>query len=157
MKLYSSKVDNKIHYCANNREVVIDKISTDIPELDNFLKDKDGNNFSIAVYVEGDYLDDNVNEERTTIVFSKGEVDFPDQTSQEELRKAITEFLLTEFEDQIVQLSKTSFNKVKEFVSNHPRYKQLLKYKPENFAKSLLPFQKKKWNWKFLKYSRNLN
>ncbi len=157
VKLYSSKVDNKIHYCANNREVVIDKISTDIPELDNFLKDKDGNNFSIAVYVEGDYLDDNVNEERTTIVFSKGEVDFPDQTSQEELRKAITEFLLTEFEDQIVQLSKTSFNKVKEFVSNHPRYKQLLKYKPENFAKSLLPFQKKKWNWKFLKYSRNLN
>ena len=135
VKLYSSKVDNKIHYCANNREVVIDKISTDIPELDNFLKDKDGNNFSIAVYVEGDYLDDNVNEERTTIVFSKGEVEFPDQTSQEELRKAITELLLTEFEDQIVHLSETRFNKVKEFVSNHPRYKQLLKYKPEKLRK----------------------
>lgn len=135
VKLYSSKVDNKIHYCANNREVVIDKLSTDIPELDNFLTDKDGNNFSIAVYVEGDFLDDNVNEERTNIVFSKGEVEFPDQTSQEELRKAITELLLTEFEDQIVQLSETRFSKVKEFVSNHPRYKQLLKYKPEKLRK----------------------
>lgn len=135
VKLYSSKVDNKVHYCANNREVVIDKISTDIPELDNFLLDKEGKNFSIAVYVEGDFLDDNVNEERTTIVFSKGEVEFPDQTSQEELREAITELLLTEFEDQIVQLSETRFNKVKEFVSNHPRYKQLLKYKPDKLRK----------------------
>src|SRR5690606_6027529 len=63
VKLYSSKVDNKIHYCANNREVLIDKLSIDIPELDNFLKDKEGNNFSIAVYVEGDFLDENVNEE----------------------------------------------------------------------------------------------
>jgi len=111
VKLYSSKVDNKIHNCANNREVVINKLSIDIPELDNFLKDKEGNNFSIAVYVEEDFLDENVNEERTTIVFSKGEVEFPDQTSQEELRKAITELLLTEFEDQkIVQLSETRFN-----------------------------------------------
>ncbi len=135
VKLYSSKVDNKIHYCANNREVVIDKLSIDIPELDNFLKDKEGNNFSIAVYVEGDFLDENVNEERTTIIFSRGEVEFPDQTSQEELRKAITELLLTEFEDQIFQLSETRFNKVKEFVSNHPRYKQLLKYKPEKLKK----------------------
>mgnify|MGYP001499173872 FL=1 len=135
VKLYSSKVDNKIHYCANNREVLIDKLSTDIPELDNFLNDKEGHNFSIAVYVEGDFLDENVNEERTTIVFGKGEVEFPDQTSQEELRKAITELLLTEFEDQIVQLSETRFNKVKEFVSNHPRYKQLLKYKPEKLRK----------------------
>ena len=67
--------------------------------------------------------------------FSKGEVEFPDQTSQEELRKAITELLLTEFEDQIVHLSETRFNKVKEFVSNHPRYKQLLKYKPEKLRK----------------------
>lgn len=135
VKLYSCKVDNKIHYCANNREVVIDKLSIDIPELDNFLKDKEGNNFSIAVYVEGDFLDENVNEERTTIVFSKGDFEFPDQTSQEELRKAITELLATEFEDQIVRLSETRFNKVKEFVSNHPRYKQLLKYKPEKLRK----------------------
>src|SRR5690606_40531682 len=71
--LFSSKVDNKIHYCANNREVLIDKISTDIPELDNFLTDKEGTPFSIAVYVEGDFLDDNVNEERTTINFRSEE------------------------------------------------------------------------------------
>lgn len=135
VKLYSSKPDNKIHYCANSREVVFDKISTDIPELDNLLTDENGKPFSIAVYVEGDYLDQNVNDERTAINFAKGEVQFPDQTSQEELRKSITDLLQNEFEDQISALSETRITKVKEFVSHHPRYKQLLKYKPERLRK----------------------
>jgi hypothetical protein len=135
VKLYSNKVDNKIHYCADNREVLFDKISIDIPELDNFLLDKDGKKFSIAVYVEGEYLNQNVNEERTSINFGKGDIQFPDQVSQEELRKAITDLLQSEFEDQINQLSETRITKVKEFVSQHPRYKQLLKYKPERLKK----------------------
>lgn len=136
VKLYNNrKVDNKIHYCANSREVVFDKISSDIPELDNFLVDGENNYFSIAVYAEGDFLDNNVNDERTSINFSKGEMEFPDQTSQEDLRKAITDYIQTEFEDQIQQLSTVRISKVKEFVSQHPRYKQLLKYKPEALKK----------------------
>ncbi|TRX46445.1 hypothetical protein FNH22_30820 [Fulvivirga sp. M361] len=116
VKLYSNKVDNKIHYCANTREVVFDKIATDIPELDNFLTDEEGKSFSIAIYVEGAFLDENVNEERTAINFNKGEVKFPDQTSQEELRLAITDLLQSEFEGQIQQLSERRLGKVKEFV-----------------------------------------
>ena len=129
VKLYSNKLDNKIHYCANIREVLNDKISIDIPELDNFLYDNEGKAFSIAIYVEGEFLDKNVNDERTTITFSKGEIDYPNQTTQEELRKAITEKIHSEFTEQIEQLSITRVAKVKEFVNQHPRYKQLLKYK----------------------------
>lgn len=129
VKLYSNKLDNKIHYCANTREVLDDKISIDIPELDNFLYDNEGKAFSIAIYVEGEFLDKNVNDERTTITFSKGDIDYPDQTTQEELRKAITEKIYSEFTEQIEQLSITRVAKVKEFVNQHPRYKQLLKYK----------------------------
>lgn len=129
VKLYSSKMDNKIHYCANTREVLDDKISIDIPELDNLLYDKEGKPFSIAIYVEGDFLDKNVNDERTTINFAKGGLEFDDQTTQEELRKAITDKIQTEFVEEIEKLSITRVAKVKEFVSNHPRYRQLLKYK----------------------------
>jgi len=129
VKLYSNKLDNKIHYCANIREVLDDKISIDIPELDNFLFDKDGIPFSISIYVEGEFLDRNVNDERTTIIFSKGDIDFSDQITQEELRKSITEKIYSEFTEQIEQLSITRVAKVKEFVNQHPRYKQLLKYK----------------------------
>ena len=135
VKLYSSKIDNKIHYCANTREVTNDKLSIEIPELDNFLIDGDGKEFSIAIYVEGEYLDQNVDEERTTLTFAKGEIEFPDQTTQEELRKAITNLLNTEFSEQINALSQTRFTKVKEFVNNHPRYRQLLKYKSNEVKK----------------------
>ncbi|GGG94139.1 hypothetical protein GCM10007415_31500 [Parapedobacter pyrenivorans] len=131
VKLYNSKADNKIHYCAHNREVIADKISVDIPEIDNFLTDSEGKEFSIAAYVEGDFLDANVNEERTVIHFDKGEVEFPDQTTQEELRKAVTQLLATEFDEQISALSQIRLQRVKEFVATHPRYKQLLKYKPD--------------------------
>ncbi|MFD1001945.1 hypothetical protein ACFQ21_21650 [Ohtaekwangia kribbensis] len=134
VKLYSSKIDNKIHYCAHNREVISEKMSIDIPELDNFLVDKDGN-FSIAVYVEGKYLDENVNDERTSINFSKSDLEYSGETTQEELRKKITDLLHTEFEDQITKLSEVRITKVKEFVSQHPRYKQLLKYKSDKLKK----------------------
>lgn len=135
VKLYSNKVDNKIHYCANTREVISDKISIDIPEMDRFIYDKENTPFSIAVYVEGDFLDNNVNDERTTIAFSKGDIKYPDEISQEELRKSITEIIKNEFTEQIEELSKTRFKKVKEFVAKHPRYKQLLKYRQNEVKK----------------------
>ena len=45
VKIFNDKkIDNKIHYCANNREVDNDKISIDIPEFDNLLSnDKEEN------------------------------------------------------------------------------------------------------------------
>ncbi len=135
VKLYSNKLENKIHYCANTREVLDDKISIEIPEFDDFLYDKNNKRFSIAVYVEGEFLDNNVNDERTTIAFSKGEIEFPDQTTQEELRKAITEKIYSEFTEQIEELSIKRVAKVKKFVNQHPRYKQLLKYKSDELKK----------------------
>lgn len=135
VKLYSDRIDNKIHYRANTREVTDDKFSIEIPELDSFLTDANGKKFSIAAYVEGGFLDDNVNDERTTISFSKGEIKFDDQTTQEELRKAVTDIIQEEFSDQIELLSAKRVAKVQEFVSQHPRYKQLLKYKSNELKK----------------------
>lgn len=129
VKLYSNKVDNRIHYCANTREVINDKLSLEIPELDNFLYDSDNVPFSIAVYVEGDFLDKNVNDERTTITFGRGDIEFPDQITQDELRTVIAQEIYSEFTEQIDQLSEKRFTRVKEFVTQHPRYRQLLKYK----------------------------
>jgi hypothetical protein len=129
VKLYNNRVDNKIHYCANAREVIVDKISIDIPEIDDFLTDEEGNKFSISVYVESKFLDENVNDERTSITFSKGEILYPEQISQEELRQSITDLLYSEFSGQIEKLSERRVAKVEDFVSQHPRYKQLLKYK----------------------------
>ncbi|MDR1181621.1 MAG: hypothetical protein LBL13_06565 [Bacteroidales bacterium] len=136
VKIFNDKkVDNKIHYCANNREVENDKISIDIPEFDDFLTNDTNEKYSIAIYVEGSFLDENVNEERTAINFSKGDIDFPNKTTQEELRKAITDFLQTEYQEQINSLSEIRLKKVKKFVGEHPRYRQLIKYKSDKLKK----------------------
>jgi hypothetical protein len=136
VKIFNDKkIDNKIHYCANNREVDNDKISIDIPEFDNFFTNNDNERYSIAIYVEGSFLDENVNEERTAINFSKGDINFPNKTTQEELRKAITDFLQTEYQEQIDNLSEIRLEKVKKFVGGHPRYRQLIKYKLDKLKK----------------------
>lgn len=158
VKLYKSKVDNKIHYCANTREVSNDKISIDIPEFDNYLTDKNEEKFSIAVYVEGEYLDENVNDERTNIAFVKGnDVDFPDETTQEELRKSITDKLIIEFTEQIEQLSHKRVEKVKEFVNNHPRYKQLLKYRSNEIKRISSTLSDEKMELELFKIQQSLD
>ena len=158
VKLYKSKLDNKIHYCANTREVSNDKISIDIPEFDNYLTDKNGEQFSIAVYVEGEYLDSNVNDERTNIAFIKGnDIDYPNETTQEELRKSITDKLITEFAEQIEKLSQKRVEKVKEFVNNHPRYKQLLKYRSNEIKRISSTLSDEKMELELFKIQQSLD
>lgn len=158
VKLYKSKIDNKIHYCANTREVSSDKISIDIPEFDNYLTDKDEEQFSIAVYVEGEYLDENVNDERTNIAFIKvNDADFPNETTQEELRKSITDKFIIEFAEQIEQLSQKRVEKVKQFVNNHPRYKQLLKYRSNDIKRISSTLSDEKMELELFKIQQSLD
>lgn len=158
VKLYESKIDNKIHYCANTREVTYDKIAIDIPEFDNFLTDQNGEQFSISVYVEGKYLDENVNDERTNIAFVKvNDIDYPDETTQEELRKSITNKLLVDFSEQIEQLTQKRIEKVKEFVNNHPRYRQLLKYRSNEIKRIPSTLSDEKMELELFKIQQSLD
>ncbi|MCU0326096.1 MAG: hypothetical protein MUF45_12710 [Spirosomaceae bacterium] len=157
VRIYNTKIDNKIHYCANTREVITEKLSIEIPELDDFLKDEQEKKFSIAVYVEGDFLDKNVNDERTSITFTKGDIDFPDQTSQEELRLKIAEILNQEFFESIEVLSQVRVAKVKEFVSQHPRYKQLLKYRPNELKRVPSTLSEDKMELELFKIQQSLD
>jgi hypothetical protein len=138
VKLYDTSLDNKIHYCAHTREVQNERISTVIPEMDDFLIDSEEETFSIAAYVSGKFLDENVNEERTQIAFSKNYADkvtYPDEITQEEIRDKVVDVIKSEFSDIIDNLSAARLIKVQEFIQRHPRYRQLLKYKEEDLRK----------------------
>ena len=138
VKLYNSKADNKIHYCAHTREVQTDKISDEIPELDTIFTDEGGEKYSIAVYVTGSYLNDNVNEERTEIKFlnrADDNVEFEDELTYSELKKSVTNIIRAKFSGLIETLSVGKLDRIKLFVSEHPRYRQLLKYKNEQIKK----------------------
>lgn len=129
VKLYSPKPDNKIHFRAHKREVYSQKISDHIPEIQKFFTDQNDEDFSICVYVSGQFLDDKVNEERTEISFSKQNSIFPDEVTEEEITTKIIEQIRINFKDYIEEFSENRVNRVREFVKNHPRYRYLLKYK----------------------------
>ena len=138
VKLYSSKVDNKIHFCAHTREVQNEKLNTEIPELDTYLTDENGQRFSIAVYITGDYLDEKVNEERTVIQFAKNteeSVQFPNEVAQEEIIKIVAELVREEYSQYLDNLSAVRFERVKRFVHDHPRYRQLMKYRMQDLKR----------------------
>ena len=138
VKLYSSKVDNKIHFCAHTREVQNEKLNNEIPELDTYLTDENNQKFSIAVYVTGDYLDEKVNEERTVIQFAKNieeSLQFPNEVAQEEIINTVSELVREEYSQYLDNLSEVRFERVKRFVHDHPRYRQLMKYRMQDLKR----------------------
>lgn len=147
VKLYSTKMDNKIHYCANTREVQNVKFSTVIPELDNSLVDEDGSIFSVAAYVSGKFLDANVNEERTQISFSKNfddKLQYPDEITEEELRDKVAAIVKNDLLNLISSLSEDRMKKVENFIHYHPQYRHLLKYRLDDLKKiSAIPDDEK--------------
>lgn len=137
VKIFSPRIDNRIHYCADTREVQNDKLSSEIPELDSFINDENGDRFSVAVYVTGNYLDDRVNEDRTQIDFVKKTdgITFPDEVSQDELRKAVADIVREKLSAYLSKLTEVRFAKITDVIHKHPQYRQLLKYRKDDLRK----------------------
>src|SRR5690606_30230722 len=92
------------------------------------------------------------------IAFVKGnDVEYPDETTQEELRKSITNKLFVDFSEQIEQLSQKRVEKVKEFVNNHPRYRQLLKYRSSEIKRIPSTLSDEKMELELFKIQQSLD
>lgn len=74
-KIYYSAITNKVCLTANKREVTDTSLHSYVPEFKETMSEQteDGiqKNFMIKVYVQGDYLDDNVTTERDGFNFDK--------------------------------------------------------------------------------------
>lgn len=160
VKLYNTKMDNKIHYCANTREVQNERLSTFIPEMDNYFADATGEEFSIAAFVSGDYLDVNVNEERTQIAFSQNfddKVSYPDEITQEELREEVIDIIRSNLLEYISSLSEERMKKAEDFIHQHPQYRQLLKYKLDEIKKISSNLSEEKFEVELFKIQQRLD
>lgn len=132
VKLYNTKPDNKVHLLANKREVINFPISDSIPEIPDYFVDEAGQKFSISIYVSGKYLDDNVNEERTDIKFDDENSLFEESLTVEDLKNEVTGIIREHFKENLKSFSEKKLNRVKNFVISHPRYRHLLKYRPND-------------------------
>lgn len=139
VRLYHARrIDNKIHFVAHTREVENKDISKLIPELDNYLVDKEGNQFSIGVYVTSRYFDDRVNDDRTKIQFVDANRTPPElfeEIDENYLIENIIEVIKAEFKDDILLLGNEREERISNFIEHNPQYRKLFKYKRERLKR----------------------
>lgn len=130
-KIYYSAITNKICLTANMREVTESTLHSFVPEFKEtmFEIDEKGiqRNYMVKVYVQGEYLDDNVSTDRETFNFGKDEdclFDLSERTIYREAANVAKEF----FCEAIDQRFSAKKEKVNHYVfSSAPWNKPYLK------------------------------
>ncbi len=90
-KVYYSAITNKICLTANMREVTDAPLHNFVPEFKETMIECGKNiqkNFMVKVYVQGDYLDENVTAERDAFLFGKEDETIFDLSERDIYRKA---------------------------------------------------------------------
>jgi hypothetical protein len=122
-----------LHFCAHGRVVESINVEKRIPDLNAKLTDEEGKHFKYAAYVSGDFLDENVNTERTDFYISK-ESDslFPDNIAMEEIIGATVAQARAYLDDYLKPIVESKVSRINSYVEHQtPQYRAALKYKPE--------------------------
>jgi hypothetical protein len=140
----TAEASHRIIYCANNREVKIEKLSKYIPMLSHRLKNEPGGEFILVIYVLGKYLDEMVNQERTQFLFNDEEDEEVTKYGQQEMmvdnlltlsqiRQAVLQIIEMHIEPNIKELKASHLRKIEKIINeNSPEYKSVLTYCKED-------------------------
>ena len=133
-----------LHYCAHNREVFGENLSTIIKGLTGKLFNDDGE-FVYSGYITGSLLDENINSERTDFSFAKTQKDEVDADVNEQLEledvdsdiKVSKQAIVNEIipivnkflEYEISKYNLQKKERIEKYVfSKNPRYRSLIKH-----------------------------
>lgn len=137
-KSYKAK-SHKFHYCAHNRVVKEEGVSKYIEDLRFQINPEVGIGYFYQIFVIGEYLDENVNEERTNFDFKTDddddELDFQ-EISLAKIRKetvATVEELLKEFLQTTRQQKLEGYYPIIE--AEYPNYLGVINYNKEKVEK----------------------
>lgn len=122
---------HELHLCASDREVESLDLSKKIPNLNTKLVDSNGNSYFYIGYITGNYLDENVNSNRTSFNIME-EHNGINKVTRNDLFETAREYIELYLQDDI----KTIVDKKKERVNSYietkkPQYKFLINAKPE--------------------------
>jgi hypothetical protein len=121
---------HRISLCANNREVESFNVNKVFPDISGKIKDElTGKEYLIVCYVEGAYFDNNVNDERTEIIFSKNELFDELLISQEQLNQSLAPVIQKYFKEEVDKFKAQKLERIADFISEKaPQYRILNKY-----------------------------
>lgn len=122
---------HKLNLCANERSVMsvnLQKILTGV----NSKFSSGSNEFVYVGYITSEYLDENVNIDRTEFNISNEDESLLNKVTKKEITSAAHNKILKYLENDIKNYNEQKHSIISEFVGRkHPRYKTLLKYYPE--------------------------
>lgn len=134
IKLYDTheKV-HKIVYCADNRDVVFDKLDKLLGTSAHF--DEDDKKFIYSVYVSGDYLDNHVNVSRTDFDFPRSSknrsLNDSELSSLDIIRNTVIERSKEYLSDYLIIVQKRKEEKISEHIESNPSLRSIPYYCPE--------------------------
>lgn len=122
---------HELHLCASDREVESLDLSKKIPNLNTKLVDSNGNSYFYIGYITGNYLDENVNSNRTSfnIIEEHNGINKVTRNDLFETARKYIELYLQEDIKTIVDKKKERVNAYIE--TKKPQYKFLINAKPE--------------------------
>ncbi len=121
---------HKISLCANNREVENFNVNKVFPDVSGKINDTEsGKDYLIVCYVEGLYLDNNVNDERTEIFFGKEEIFDANLIKINELYESIEPVIKKYFNKEVQVFKLKKLERISSFIAEKaPQYRILNKY-----------------------------
>ena len=121
---------HRISLCANHREVEDFNINKVFQDMHGKIQEEEtGKYYLIAGYIESDYFDINVNDERTEIEFSKDGLFDNELISKQELYDSIEPLIRKHFENVVENFRQKKLDTINNFIAEKaPQYRILAKH-----------------------------
>ncbi|MFN8255673.1 MAG: ATP-binding protein [Bacteroidales bacterium] len=129
LRVFNTRTTHNIHFCANERNVKTENLFKLLPDLGKYLKD-DAGNFVYHAYITSDYLNENVDTERTD--FDIPLEDEEELVTYKNIVSKAVENIETLLKPYLEITREEKFQEYKTHIyDSAPQFKPILKYKPE--------------------------
>lgn len=120
-----------INLCANDRRVSSTNLQSVFSGVNSKFVNTDGS-FVYNGYITSDYLDENVNRERTAFNIDETQRSLFSQVTKSEIVSKVTELVFAYLKDELIAYNEKKREKIERFIRNvNPRYRLLLRRYPE--------------------------
>jgi len=131
LRLYNPhETQHRLLYAANAREVVAEKLEKYLPNLQRRLSDEAGA-FAYLGFVEGEYLDQHVNNERTSFNFPRDrEADtLLDEITLDSIREAALGCVAVDLQPFLEEINTEKRSTISTYIAEEaPQYRPLVRY-----------------------------
>jgi hypothetical protein len=138
LRLYNPReMQHRLLYAANFREVLTDKLEKYLPNLQKRrLAEREGEKFIYLGFVEGDYLDQHVNGERTSFTFSidgeRSKETLFDEPTLEDIRTGALDCVSDDLKPFLEEINTEKRSAINAYITEEaPHYRPLMRYMDE--------------------------